>query len=61
MKITVQSPIRTGNIALVVFYNLALLAGASYLIVAHDLSAWLYLLALLFAASWNTEKEKINE
>ena len=61
MKVTVQSPIRTGNIALVVFYNLALLAGASYLVVAHDLSAWLYVLALIFAASWDTEKEKHNE
>jgi hypothetical protein len=43
---------RTVEIVLVIAYNLALLAGASYLIVVHDFSAWLYLLALMFAAGW---------
>ena len=49
---------RLSEIALVLFYNLALLVGASYLVYYRDASAWLYLLALLFAGSWKTEKEK---
>jgi hypothetical protein len=46
---------RNLEIFLVLMYNLALVAGTSYLIVAHDFSAWTYLLALIFAASWNKE------
>ena len=46
---------RNLEIFLVLVYNLALVAGTSYLIVAHDFSAWMYLLALIFAASWNKE------
>jgi hypothetical protein len=46
---------RNLEIFLVLVYNLALVAGTSYLIVAHDFSAWMYLLALVFAASWNKE------
>ena len=38
------------ELILVIAYNLSLLAGASYLIVAHDFSAWIYLLALMFGA-----------
>lgn len=43
---------RPVEILLVICYNLALLAGASYLVYYRDASAWLYLLALMFAASW---------
>ena len=52
---------RTVEIVLVIAYNLALLAGTSYLIVAHDFSAWMYLLALIFAASWDKESKVIVE
>lgn len=48
---------RNLEIFLVLAYNLALVAGTSYLIVAHDFSAWLYLLALVFAASWDKESK----
>ena len=46
------------EVLIVVVYNLALLAGASYLVYYKDASAWLYLLALLFAASWKNNKEE---
>lgn len=49
---------RLAEIAVVSIYNLALLAGASYLVYYKDASAWLYLLALLFAGGWKTEKEQ---
>jgi hypothetical protein len=42
----------------VVVYNLALLAGVSYLVYWHDASAWLYALALLFGASWPNRETK---
>lgn len=48
---------RNLEIFLVLAYNLALVAGTSYLIVAHDFSAWMYLLALIFAASWDKESK----
>lgn len=43
---------RNIEILLVIIYNLALLVGASYLVIEHNFSAWIYLLALVFAASW---------
>lgn len=46
---------RTLEVFIVVVYNLALLAGASYLVYYKDASAWIYVLALCFGASW---KEK---
>lgn len=49
---------RLAEIALVIVYNLALLAGASYLVYYRDASAWIYVLALVFAASWKTDKEE---
>ena len=52
---------RTIEIVLVIIYNLSLLAGASYLIVVHDFSAWMYLLALIFAAGWNSKPKLIVE
>lgn len=48
---------RNLEIFLVLVYNLSLVAGTSYLIVAHDFSAWTYLLALMFAASWDKESK----
>lgn len=47
---------RALEIFIVVVYNLALLAGASYLVYYKDASAWLFLLALVFAASWKNSK-----
>lgn len=44
------------EILIVVCYNLALLAGASYLVYYKDASAWLFALALLFAASWKNKE-----
>ena len=48
---------RNLEIFLVLVYNLALVAGTSYLIVVHDFSAWMYLLTLIFAASWDKESK----
>ena len=45
------------EIFLVLLYNLILLAGASYLVVAHDFSGWIFFLVLLFGATY-TKKEK---
>lgn len=41
------------EILLVIVYNLSLFAGASYLVYYRDASAWVYVLALIFAASWD--------
>lgn len=41
------------EILLVIIYNLSLFAGASYLVYYKDASAWIYVLALIFAASWD--------
>lgn len=46
------------EIAIVIVYNLALLAGASYLVYYKDASAWLFVLAIIFAASWKSDKEQ---
>jgi hypothetical protein len=46
---------------LVGLYNIILFAGASYLIVAHDFSAWTYLIVLMLAASLRKDKEQISE
>lgn len=48
---------RTVEIILVVFYNLVLLAGASYLIAVHEFSAWIYLVALVFGAGWKDDSD----
>jgi hypothetical protein len=44
---------RNLEIFLVCVYNLVLLAGSAYMIVEHDWSAWILLLALVFAAKWD--------
>jgi hypothetical protein len=36
---------------MILLYNFAILAGASYLIVVYDLSMWTYLLAMFFILS----------
>ena len=51
---------RIVEIALVIIYNLALLAGASYLVYYKDASAWLFILALIFAAGWKNGKEPVT-
>lgn len=47
---------RLVEIVLVIVYNLTLLAGTSYLVLYHDFSAWTYLIALCFGASWDDSK-----
>ena len=39
-------------------YNLALLAGASYLVYYKDASGWVFFVAMCFGASWKTDKEE---
>jgi len=51
---------RIAEIVLVIIYNLALLAGASYLVYYKDASAWLFILALIFAAGWKNGKEPVT-
>ena len=38
-------------------YNLILVTGACYLVYYKDASAWLFLLALVFAGSWKESKK----
>jgi hypothetical protein len=47
---------RNLEIFLVCVYNLVLLAGSAYMIVEHDWSAWILLLALVFAAKWDDQE-----
>ncbi len=50
---------RTIEIVLVIIYNLALLAGSAYMITVHEWSAWILVVALMFAASWG-DREPIK-
>lgn len=52
---------RLVEIFLVLIYNLALLAGSAYLIIEHDWSSWILLLALILAASWDKQKPTVVE
>lgn len=45
------------EIAMVMVYNLALIAGACYLYVIAEVSAWIFAIPILFAASWNSDKK----
>lgn len=45
------------EVVLVMLYNLTLIAGASYLYVVHGVSGWIFLVPLIFAASWSTKKK----
>ena len=47
---------RNLEILLVCLYNLALLAGCAYMIVEHDWSAWILVLAVMFAAKWDGQE-----
>jgi hypothetical protein len=44
------------EIILVIVYNLSLLAGSAYMITVHDWSAWILVVALMFAASWGDQE-----
>lgn len=62
MEINVNAPFKLGQVKtvdkiIILVYNLLLLVGASYLVYYKDASAWLFALALIFAASWS-EKDK---
>ena len=48
---------RMFEILMVIAYNLTLLAGASYLVYYKDASAWLFVLAIMFAASWENDSK----
>lgn len=52
-------PNPTVTVVVILLYNLLLLAGVSYLVFWHNASAWLYVLALLFGASWKSDQEAI--
>ena len=54
---TVEKPTPLEMLFILV-YNLTLLAGASFLVYYKDASAWIYVVALCFCASWHSEKEK---
>ena len=47
--------VKTIDKLIILLYNLVLVTGASYLVYYKDASAWIYVLALCFGASW---KEK---
>ena len=49
------------EIAMVMVYNLVLIAGASYLYVIAEVSAWIFAIPILFAASWGSKKDEKDE
>ena len=63
MEVEIKSPLRrsgkvnTVDKLIILLYNLTLLVGASYLVYFKDASAWLFVLAIIFAGSWS-EKDK---
>ena len=62
MEIKIEHPLRLGQVKsvdklMILCYNLILAAGACYLVYYKDASAWLFALAIIFAASWS-EKDK---
>jgi hypothetical protein len=62
MEITVKRPLKINTVKsvdklMILVYNLILLAGACYLVYYKDASAWLFVLAILFGATWS-EKDK---
>lgn len=63
MEIKVDRPVKTVEnpsavaILLILVYNLVLAGGACYLVYYKDASAWLFLMALVLAASWKESKK----
>ena len=49
--------VKTIDKLIILLYNLVLVTGASYLVYYKDASAWLFVLAFMFAGSWS-EKDK---
>ena len=49
--------VKTVDKLLILTYNLILITGACYLVYYKDASAWLFLLALIFAGSWKESKK----
>jgi uncharacterized membrane protein len=49
--------VKTIDKLIILLYNLLLVAGASYLVYYKDASAWLFVVAIIFAGSWS-EKDK---
>lgn len=62
MEIKVESPIKIDKVKsidklMILLYNIILVAGASYLVIQHEFSAWIYVLVVILAGSWS-EKDK---
>ena len=63
MEIKVDPPVKPVNnpgpvaIFLILVYNLALLSVASYLVYYKDASAWLFVFAIIFGASWKNKED----
>lgn len=63
MEVNIDRLVKTANnpgplaILLILVYNLLLLAGASYLVYYKDASAWLFVLAIVFGASWKNKED----
>ena len=49
--------VKTVDKLMILCYNLLLVAGASYLVYYKDASAWLFVVAIIFGASFS-EKDK---
>ena len=52
-----MSQVKTIDKLMRLMYNLLLIAGASYLVYYKDASAWIFVVAIIFGASWS-EKDK---
>jgi hypothetical protein len=65
MEIKLERPLKINTVKsvdklMILVYNLILVAGACYLVYYKDASAWLFVLAIIFGASWS-EKDKDTE
>jgi hypothetical protein len=62
MEIKLKRPVTINTVKsvdklMILVYNLLLLAGASYLVYEKNASAWLFVLAILFGATWSEKEE----
>ena len=65
MEIKLERPLKVATVKsvdklMILVYNLILVTGACYLVYYKDASAWLFVLAMVFGASWKLEKENVN-
>lgn len=52
-----MSQVKSVDKLIILMYNLILATGASYLVYYKDASAWIFVVAIIFGASWS-EKDK---